>query len=106
MWGDDDYNVAITYGNGDTDTTTVEDGSYLRLSQITLGYTFPKAWVNKAYISNARIYFTVYNVATITGYDGYDPEVSAANGVATTPGYDSSTYPRSRSFVVGLNVTF
>lgn len=84
----------------------VEDGSYLRLSQITLGYTFPKAWVSKAYISNARIYFTVYNVATITGYDGYDPEVSAAKGVATTPGYDSSTYPRSRSFVVGLNVTF
>lgn len=84
----------------------VEDGSYLRISQITLGYTFPKAWTSKAYISNARLYFTVYNVATITGYDGYDPEVSAAKNVVTTPGYDSSTYPRSRSFVVGLNLTF
>ncbi len=84
----------------------VEDGSYLRLSQITLGYTFPKTWTSKAYISNARLYVTIYNVATLTGYDGYDPEVSAASNIVTTPGYDSSTYPRSRSFVVGLNVTF
>lgn len=84
----------------------VEDGSYLRISQITLGYTFPKTLLKSVFISNARLYFTVYNVATLTGYDGYDPEVSSASGVATTPGYDSSSYPRSRSFVVGLNLTF
>jgi len=84
----------------------VEDGSYLRIGQLTLGYSFPKELLRKAYISNARIYFTVYNLATITGYDGYDPEVSAANNVVTTPGYDSSTYPHSRSFVLGLNLTF
>ncbi len=84
----------------------VEDGSYLRIAQLTLGYTFPKALISKAYISNLRLYFTIYNLATITGYDGYDPEVSASGNVATTPGYDSSTYPRSRSFVFGLNLTF
>lgn len=86
----------------------VEDGSYLRIAQLTLGYTFPKRWLQKAMISNARIYFTANNLATITGYSGYDPEVSAGDSdyVACTPGYDSSTYPRSRSYVIGLNLTF
>ncbi len=85
----------------------VEDGSYLRIAQLTLGYTFPKFQIAKFMISNLRIYFTANNLATITGYSGYDPEVSAANdNVVCTPGYDSSTYPRSRSYVVGLNLTF
>lgn len=85
----------------------VEDGSYLRIAQLTVGYTFPKKWLQKAMIANARIYFTANNLATLTGYSGYDPEVSAANdNVVCTPGYDSSTYPRSRSYVVGLNLTF
>ena len=85
----------------------VEDGAYLRLAQLTLGYTLPKNWLKKAMISNARIYFTANNLATITGYSGYDPEVSSGNdNVICTPGYDSSTYPRSRSYVVGLNLTF
>ena len=85
----------------------VEDGSYLRLAQITLGYTLPKQWLKKFMISNARIYFTANNVATLTGYSGYDPEVKAAkDNVVCTPGYDSSSYPRSRSYVVGLNLSF
>lgn len=85
----------------------VEDGSYLRIAQLTVGYTLPKQWLRKLMVSNARIYFTANNLATITGYSGYDPEVSAANdNVVCTPGYDSSTYPRSRSYVVGLNLTF
>ena len=86
----------------------VEDGSYLRIAQVTVGYTFPKRWLQKAMISNARIYFTANNLATITGYSGYDPEVSAGSSdyVACTPGYDSSMYPRSRSYVIGLNLTF
>jgi len=57
-------------------------------------------------VTNARIYVTVNNLATITGYSGFDPEVSAASGVAVTPGYDSSAYPRSRSYVLGINLTF
>lgn len=84
----------------------VEEGSYLRISQVTLGYSFPKEFLNKVMLSNARIYFTVNNLATITGYSGYDPEVTAASGVTVTPGYDSSTFPRSRSYVLGLNLTF
>ena len=85
----------------------VEDGSYLRIAQVTLGYTLPKVWLKKFMISNARLYFTANNLATITGYSGYDPEVSAANDqVVCTPGYDSSAYPRSRSYVIGLNLTF
>lgn len=85
----------------------VEDGSYLRIAQLTLGYTLPKNWLRKVLISNARVYFTANNLATITGYSGYDPEVAAANdNVVCTPGYDSSTYPRSRSYVIGLNLTF
>lgn len=84
----------------------VEDGSYLKIEQLTLGYSLPQSLLRNAYISKARFYFTIYNLATITGYDGYDPEVSAASNVATTPGYDSSMYPHSRSFVVGLNLTF
>jgi len=84
----------------------VEDGSYLRIAQLTLGYSLPKNFLNDIMVSNARIYVTVNNLATITGYSGFDPEVSAASGVAVTPGYDSSTFPRSRSYVLGINLTF
>ena len=83
----------------------IEDGSYLRFSTITLGYTFPKSLMSKICVQNLRIYATLNNIATITGYDGFDPEVSAS-GSALTPGIDNSAYPRSKSFVVGLNLTF
>lgn len=84
----------------------VEDGSYLRISMVTLGYSFSKEFLSHIKLSNARIYATVNNLATITGYSGFDPEVSAASGVAVTPGYDSSSFPRSRSYVLGINLTF
>ncbi|MCH5327137.1 MAG: SusC/RagA family protein, partial [Duncaniella sp.] len=85
----------------------VEDGSYLRLAQVTLGYTFPSKWMRKALIQNLRLYFTANNLCTITGYSGYDPDASSKNDdVICTPGYDSSAYPMSRSYVVGLNLTF
>lgn len=83
----------------------IEDGSYLRFSSITFGYTFPKAWMHKINVQNLRIYTTLNNIATITGYDGFDPEVSATSS-ALTPGIDNSAYPRSKSFVVGMNLTF
>jgi len=84
----------------------VEDGSYLRIAMVTLGYSFPKEFLNTVRLSNARIYATVNNLATITGYSGFDPEVSAASGVTVTPGYDNSSFPRSRSYVLGINLTF
>ncbi|MCD8291428.1 MAG: SusC/RagA family TonB-linked outer membrane protein, partial [Prevotella sp.] len=83
----------------------IEDGSYLRLNTITLGYTFPKKWIQKVKLSNARIYCTLNNIYTFTGYSGYDPEVSTESSVLT-PGIDNSSYPRSKSWVIGVNLTF
>ncbi len=91
----------------DASSYFVEDGSYLRIGQITLGYTFPSKWLKKAYISNLRLYFTCNNVATWTNYSGYNPDTSSANdNVICTPGYDSSAYPLSRSYVLGINLSF
>ncbi len=88
----------------------IENGSYLRLNTLTLGYTLPKSAVEKARISNLRVYGTIYNVFTLTGYSGLDPEVNAqANSNSSrypTPGFDWGTYPRSRQFVLGVNATF
>lgn len=85
----------------------VEDGSYLRLAQVTLGYTFPEKWMKKVHVSDLRLYFTANNLCTITGYSGYNPDASSSNdNVICTPGYDSSVYPLSRSFVVGVNLSF
>lgn len=84
----------------------VEDGSFLRLNTLTLGYTVPKALTNKAKIQNLRFYVTAYNVFCISSYSGYDPEVSAMRRTNLTPGVDYSAYPKSRQFVVGLNLNF
>lgn len=103
LWSLSNTNTAnITYPS----SYYVEDGSYLRISMVTLGYSFPKEFLSTVRLTNARIYATVNNLATITGYSGYDPEVSAAGGVAVTPGYDTSSFPRSRSYVLGINLTF
>lgn len=83
----------------------IEDGSYLRLSTITLGYTLPKNIIKRAKLNNARVYCTLNNIYTFTDYTGYDPEVSATNS-ALTPGIDNSSYPRSKSWVLGVNLTF
>ena len=83
----------------------VEDGSYLKLSNITLGYTFPRKWLTKAGISSLRLYATANNLWTWTKYSGYDPEVSTM-GNSLTPGVDFGAYPRSHSYVFGINLTF
>lgn len=83
----------------------IEDGSFLRINNITLGYTFPKAWLKKIYVQNLRLYATGNNLYTFTKYTGFDPEVST-RGNGLTPGIDWGAYPKSRSFVVGMNVTF
>ena len=103
LWSLSNTNTAnITYPS----SYYVEDGSYLRIAQLTLGYSLNKEFLQHISVANARIYITVNNLATITGYSGYDPEVAAASGVSVTPGYDSSAYPRSRSYVLGINLTF
>ncbi len=84
----------------------VEDGSFLRLNTLTLGYTLPKSLTNKVHIQNLRFYVTAYNVFCITSYSGFDPEVSTALETNLTPGVDYSAYPKSRQFVIGVNLNF
>ena len=84
----------------------VEDGSFLRLNTLTLGYTLPASLTKKAHISNLRFYATAYNVFLLTNYTGGDPEVNCVRRTTLTPNIDYSAYPRSRSFVFGLNLNF
>ena len=84
----------------------VEDASFLRLNTLTLGYTLPKALLNKIKIQNLRFYVTGYNLFCITDYSGYDPEVSTVRKTNLTPGVDYSAYPKSRQFVIGVNLNF
>ena len=84
----------------------VEDGSFLRLNTLTLGYTLPQSLLSKVYIKNLRFYVTAYNVFCLTGYSGFDPEVSTALQTNLTPGVDYSAYPKSRQFVIGVNLNF
>lgn len=84
----------------------IEDASYLRLSTITLGYTLPKNLIQKAHIGNARIYFTGHNLLCFTNYSGLDPEVSTRTATPLTPNVDYSAYPKSRQFVIGINLNF
>ena len=101
--------VAAVYDNeiGDTyiHSWAVEDGSYLKLSNITLGYTFPRKMLSKIGISKLRLYATGSNLLTLTKYSGFDPEVSTM-GSGLTPGVDFGAYPKSRSFVFGINLAF
>ncbi|MGF7232316.1 SusC/RagA family TonB-linked outer membrane protein [Arachidicoccus sp.] len=83
----------------------IENGSFLRINNITLGYTLPKSLLSKVGIKKFRVYGTLNNLAVITGYSGYDPEVNTRRSVPMTPGVDYSAYPRARSFIFGVNVT-
>ncbi len=83
----------------------IEDGSFLRLNNITLGYTLAPNALRAMKINKLRFYVTANNLAVITGYTGYDPEVSVRNS-PLTPGLDYSAYPKSRSFIIGVNATF
>lgn len=86
----------------------VEDGSFLRIKNITLGYTFPKALLNKAKIENLRVYVNIQNLYTFTKYTGYDPEVGASTQDSTglTYGLDNGRYPSPAMYSFGLNITF
>ena len=81
----------------------LENGSYLRLRSVQLGYTFPQTWFKGA-IQHARVYINAENLFTITSYSGYSPDVNADN--ANYQGFDNFIYPTNRTFMLGLNVTF
>jgi TonB-linked SusC/RagA family outer membrane protein len=84
----------------------VEDASYIRLQNLSFGYTLPKKIVRKAYLENVRVYFNCQNVFTITKYKGLDPEVGAMYGDALMTGVDYGRYPSPRIYTFGLNVSF
>jgi len=84
----------------------IEDGSFLRINNVSLGYTFASSLLRKMKMQRARVYVTGTNLAVFTKYTGYDPEVSTRRGNPVTPGVDYSGYPRSRTFIFGLNLTF
>ena len=84
----------------------VEKADFLRLNTLTLGYTLPENLTKRAGISSLRFYATAYNVFTITGYTGFDPEADCIRRTALTPSVDYSGYPKSRQFVIGLNLNF
>ena len=84
----------------------IEDGSYIRLKNISLGYTFPKKTIDKLGLSNLRIYANIQNLLTITGYDGYDPEIGASTSSVNVYGLDNGRYPSPIVYSFGLNVSF
>lgn len=84
----------------------IEDGSFLKLKNISVGYTLPTSLTNKATISRVRVYISAQNLFTITKYTGLDPEIGMQGGSATQNGVDNGTYPSSKYFTFGLNVTF
>lgn len=104
---DSDIPVAsASVSNRVISSRVVEDGSYLRLKNVTIGYTFPSQLTKKWKIDKARVYVAAQNLWTCTGYSGYDPEVSVRNSSALTPGLDYSSYPRAYSISFGVSLGF
>ena len=91
--------------NSVTTDWAVEDGSYLRLGTLTLGYSFPQQLIRHIGAKHLRIYATGTNLFCITGYSGQDPEVNISSNNMVM-GYDRSAYPKARSFILGVNLTF
>ncbi len=105
-----DAKYALNYSEyGIATSEFIEDASYLRLQNLTVGYTIPKNLVGKIGIENLRLYFTGANLFCLTGYSGLDPDVNTdtdgVNGFPT-PNYDYNAYPKARTFTFGLNLTF
>jgi len=101
IWSHASYGVAQAVIH----SWAIEDGSFIRLNNLNIGYSLPKRLISKFKMSQLRIYATGNNLHLWTKYSGYDPEVST-KGNGLTPGVDYSGFPRSRSFTFGLNVTF
>ena len=94
-----------TGSNGRTSTWHLEGGSYLRLQNLALGYTLPRAFTQKFKVEKMRVYVSGQNLFTITDYSGYNPEVNARPSKNLTPGEDYGTYPLARTYMFGLNIT-
>ncbi|MEM9686162.1 MAG: TonB-dependent receptor, partial [Bacteroidota bacterium] len=97
--GDDNQNLFIS-------DRYVEDGSYLRIQNITFGYNLPREVLEKLHISRLQLYGSIQNVYTFTDYSGYDPEIGSFNGDALQMGVDRGRYPVPRTFTLGINAEF
>jgi TonB-dependent starch-binding outer membrane protein SusC len=84
----------------------VEDGSYLRIQNISIGYNVPKNIIRKAYMTNLRVYLSCQNIYTFTNYSGYDPELGTFNRGITLMNVDNGHYPNPRSITIGANIEF
>lgn len=84
----------------------IEDGSYMRIQNVTLGYTLPTAWLSAPRLNRVRIYTSIQNLFTITNYSGYDPEIGSINQDVLLTGIDNGRYPVPRTFTLGINVDF
>jgi TonB-linked SusC/RagA family outer membrane protein len=94
-------------GNYTLTSYAIEDGSFIRISNVTLAYSLPKSFLDRTKVfSRVRVYATVNNLYTITGYSGYDPEANTRRSTPLTPGVDYAAYPRSRYILAGLDVNF
>ncbi len=108
---DDTRMPAVQHSDANSNYTRIsdrfiEDASYIRLQNISLGYTLPKPWVRKCFLENVRVYMNIQNVHTWTEYKGLDPEVGAMYGDALMTGLDYGRYPSPRIYTFGLNVSF
>ena len=83
----------------------IEDGSFLRLSNLTIGYTLPTKLTKKYSIRSLRLYVTGTNLFCLTKYTGFDPEVDSRRSTPLTPGVDYSAYPRTSGFLIGINLS-
>jgi hypothetical protein len=97
QWSNNNIRVSDRY---------IEDGSYLRVQNIAIGYNLPVRWASKAKMTNARIYVSSQNVYTFTGYSGYDPEIGSYNKNVLTQNVDNGHYPNPRTITVGANIEF
>ena len=93
-------------GNRRMSDRWLEDGSYLRIQNITLAYNFPQHWMKKIHMQSLKLYVTLQNLYTWTAYTGYDPEIGAFNQSAAMQNYDMGRYPTPRMYIVGLNIGF
>ena len=93
-------------GSNVASSAYVEDGSYVKLKNLTVGYTLPARLIDRASLSRLRIYVSTQNLFTVTKYKGLDPEIGYQGGNATQNGVDNGTYLSSRFYTIGLNVAF
>lgn len=100
-WSGNDIN-----GNNRMSDRWIEDGSYLRIQNISLAYNFPQVWLKKIGMVNCKLYFNAQNVYTFTGYSGLDPEIGSYNQQVGLSNVDMGRYPSPRVYTLGANITF